>query len=300
MERDDQVDLQVALAELEDPGALKRTDEHLASQSPNHEALFAIALGARTIAQLGAAEPPPTKLTDEDYGEAIELHFPPAGTERTPAHALEPFEIKAYAPRAFHGLRTHFGVSEAEYMEALGGGALLAEQYTNTKPGELFAFTANYRFLVRTLSKSQAHFLARELGSYVSHQRAHRLSLLARFFGLYRVQRQGAPSPMYAVVMGNVFPAERPLHERYDLRGPTLSPSSPSSAARSSDESAAMEHAAGGLARSLHLGEYKREMLLEQVRRAPRRSRRASPPRPVRVRTLPQGWLTPARPVGRD
>ncbi|KAJ1621079.1 hypothetical protein T492DRAFT_368099 [Pavlovales sp. CCMP2436] len=60
--------------------------------------------------------------------------------------------------------------------------------------------------------------------------------------------------------MGNVFSPERPLHERFDLLGPHSSPLPPSA-----DLSSSAEHAAQGLKRTLHLGGYKRAMLLEQV-----------------------------------
>mgnify|MGYP002054485554 CR=1 FL=1 len=59
------------------------------------------------------------------------------------------------------------------------------------------------------------------LPPYHQHLMSHRFTLLCRFFGLHRVQQRSG-KVVYFVVMGNVFPIDRPVHERSDLQGSTL------------------------------------------------------------------------------
>lgn len=43
-------------------------------------------------------------------------------------------------------------------------------------------------------------------------------SLLTRFFGLHRVKTSLNPRKIYFVVMGNIFPPNKDIHEIYDLK----------------------------------------------------------------------------------
>ena len=43
-------------------------------------------------------------------------------------------------------------------------------------------------------------------------------SLLTRFFGLHRVKTSLNPRRIYFVVMGNIFPPNKDIHEIYDLK----------------------------------------------------------------------------------
>jgi hypothetical protein len=43
-------------------------------------------------------------------------------------------------------------------------------------------------------------------------------SLLTRFFGLHRVKTACNPRRIYFVVMGNIFPPNKDIHEIYDLK----------------------------------------------------------------------------------
>ena len=58
------------------------------------------------------------------------------------------------------------------------------------------------------------------LPQYHSHLMLNRYTLLSRIFGLHRVQMRSGRR-VFFVVMGNVFPIDRPVHERYDLKGST-------------------------------------------------------------------------------
>jgi 1-phosphatidylinositol-4-phosphate 5-kinase len=46
-------------------------------------------------------------------------------------------------------------------------------------------------------------------------------TLLCRIFGLHRVKLPGKKK-IHFVVMGNVFPSSKDIHEKYDLKGSTV------------------------------------------------------------------------------
>ena len=103
------------------------------------------------------------------------------------------------------------------------------------------------------------------LPQYHAHLAAHRYTLLCRFFGLHRVTPRSGKH-VYFVVMGNVFPIDRPVHERYDLKGSTLG-----------RETTSAERLEPGVVckdvdwikkgRRLHLGADKKRRLLAQVQK---------------------------------
>jgi hypothetical protein len=59
------------------------------------------------------------------------------------------------------------------------------------------------------------------LPPYHQHLMSHRFTLLCRFFGLHRVQQRSG-KVVYFVVMGNIFPIDKPVHERFDLKARDL------------------------------------------------------------------------------
>ena len=104
-------------------------------------------------------------------------------------------------------------------MLSIASEYVLVEMFTNSKSGSFFFYSADCRFILKTCSKREAAFLIM-LPNYHAHLMENRFTLLCRFFGLHRVTPRRAS--VYFVVMGNVFPIDRPVHERYDLKGSTL------------------------------------------------------------------------------
>lgn len=95
-----------------------------------------------------------------------------------------------------------------------------------------------------------------------------RYTLLCRFFGLHRVHLPGSAlgRKVYFVVMGNVFPIDRPIHERYDLKGSTRG--RVTTEVEKEDPNVVLKDLdwirAG---RKLHLGEDKKRRLLAQIKK---------------------------------
>ncbi|CAG8832453.1 14293_t:CDS:2, partial [Racocetra persica] len=53
------------------------------------------------------------------------------------------------------------------------------------------------------------------------HVKANPDTLLSRFYGLHRVKLPRGPK-IHFVVMNNIFPPHRDIHEIYDLKGSTV------------------------------------------------------------------------------
>ncbi len=101
---------------------------------------------------------------------------------------------------------------------SLTGKYVLSEVYSPGKSGSLFYYSQDYRFIIKTIRPSEHSFLLRILQHYHRHLRENPASLLVKFYGLHRVQLAGVGKKIYFVVMGNIFPPNRPLRSIYDLK----------------------------------------------------------------------------------
>jgi len=161
--------------------------------------------------------------SSEFFNSPSVLRFPTEGSSHTIPHATGPFKFKDYCPHAFRCLRQHFGIDPADYMVSLcntqkDGENALRELPTPGKSGSLFLFSSDMQFILKTVPKREAKLLRYILPSYFEHVLANENTLLPRFFGLHRVKPHKGRQVRF-VVMGNVFPTTRKIHERFDLKG---------------------------------------------------------------------------------
>ncbi|OEH78100.1 phosphatidylinositol-4-phosphate 5- phosphatidylinositol-4-phosphate 5-kinase [Cyclospora cayetanensis] len=149
-----------------------------------------------------------------------------------------------YAPMVFRRLREMFKIDKTMYIHSigpeqvvsnllLGSLASLSELVSEGKSGALFYYTADGKFIIKTVSRESARGLRRLLPDYLEHFVKNPESLLSRFLGLHAVKhtfpRQGRLSSAanrmrhktYFLVMENLFHTPVPIHRRYDLKGST-------------------------------------------------------------------------------
>lgn len=96
----------------------------------------------------------------------------------------------------------------------------LEERFSEGASGSLFFFTADMKFIVKTITKSELNTLKSIFESYFKHLLRHRTkSLVTRFYGLYAIELYS--SLQFFVIMENIFwnPENIPVHIRYDLKG---------------------------------------------------------------------------------
>lgn len=188
------------------------------------------------------------------------------GNELTPSARYD-FKFKDYAPWIFRDLRDeHFHLDPADYLLSLTAKYILSELGSPGKSGSFFYFSRDYRFIIKTISHSEHKFLRSILKDYHTHVKTNPHTLLSRFYGLHRVKLPRGRK-IHFVIMNNLFPPHRDIHETYDLKG--------SAYGREYDEEKAKKNPKAVLkdinwvnrGRTLELGPEKRALLSEQLRR---------------------------------
>jgi len=136
----------------------------------------------------------------------------------TPEKGL--YKFKDYAPKVFRNLRFFFGVDDKAYLQSIQQDGLheISTAETGSKSGQKFLISADGRYFMKTITKSECKFFRKILPQYYTHMKDSRNTLLCRFFGLHRIK----PGKLHLLVMCNIFDTERVVHDRYDLKGSTV------------------------------------------------------------------------------
>lgn len=92
------------------------------------------------------------------------------------------------------------------------------------KSGNFFFFTFDNKYLIKTMTDGDVENLLEILDKYIAHLEENPDSLLARYYGMFRVKTPFF-SPQYFVLMKNVSQFQDPSKELYkfDLKGSTYS-----------------------------------------------------------------------------
>ncbi|PWN27734.1 SAICAR synthase-like protein [Jaminaea rosea] len=169
-------------------------------------------------------------LRDEDYQAKHKFTFDIIGNELTPSAKYD-FKFKDYAPWVFRELREYFYLDPADYLLSLTAKYILSELGSPGKSGSFFYFSRDYRFIIKTIRHSEHKFLRRILKDYHEHVKANPHTLLSRFYGLHRVKLPHGRK-IHFVIMNNLFPPHRDVHETYDLKGSSYGREYPEEKAR--------------------------------------------------------------------
>ena len=102
-------------------------------------------------------------LTSKDFRTIYRQDFPKEGSSVTQAHSSDYFEFTDHAPLAFRQLREHFGVSPEDYMISICGDSSLRELGTPGKSGAVFYLTEDGKYMIKTVSRKESHFLCAPL-----------------------------------------------------------------------------------------------------------------------------------------
>ncbi|KAJ7661243.1 hypothetical protein B0H17DRAFT_1171704 [Mycena rosella] len=185
-------------------------------------------------------------LTDEDFTVQHKFSF---DMHLTPSAKYD-FKFKDYAL----------------WLLSLTSKYILSELGSPGKSGSYFS--RDYRFIIKTIRHSEHKFLLSILKDYHNHNHVKNNphTLLSRFYGLHRVKlRRG--HKIHFVIMNNLFPPHRDVHETFDLKGSTVEREYPKAKAATSPR-AMLKHLNWiNRGKMLELGPEKRALLTEQLRR---------------------------------
>ena len=132
-----------------------------------------------------------------------------------------------YAPIVFSYLRKNvYGITDREYYESIlpGGGDPskisldLCAKFSEGRSGAFFFFTKDMKYLIKTLTKSEAQLLLDTLQRYVMYMKDNPKTYLSKYFGLHSIKLYG--HDIYFVVNKNIFSAlDQKPDETYDIKG---------------------------------------------------------------------------------
>jgi 1-phosphatidylinositol-4-phosphate 5-kinase len=188
------------------------------------------------------------------------------GNELTPSARYD-FKFKDYAPWVFRELREDsFHLDPADYLLSLTAQYILSELGSPGKSGSFFYFSRDYRFIIKTIRRAEHKFLRSILKRYHSHVRTNPHTLLSRFYGLHRVKLPRG-NKIHFVIMNNLFPAHKDIHETYDLKGSTVGRLYPEERARENPRAVLKDLNWIDRHKELELGPEKQALFTEQLRR---------------------------------
>lgn len=131
------------------------------------------------------------------------------------------FKFKDYAPWVFRHLRAKFKLDPADYLMSLTSKYILSELGSPGKSGSFFYFSRDYKYIIKTIHHAEHKLLRKILPEYYKHVEKNPNTLISQFYGLHRV-KMAYGRKIHFVVMNNLFPPHRDIHETFDLKGSTI------------------------------------------------------------------------------
>ena len=159
-------------------------------------------------------------LTDADFDARHKFSFDITGNELTPSAKYD-FKFKDYAPWVFRHLRSKFKLDPADYLISLTSKYILSELGSPGKSGSFFYFSRDYKYIIKTIHHAEHKLLRKILREYYAHVKQNPNTLISQFYGLHRVKIPYGKK-IHFVVMNNLFPAHRDIHQTFDLKGSTV------------------------------------------------------------------------------
>ncbi|GAA5977881.1 hypothetical protein JCM11641_006098 [Rhodosporidiobolus odoratus] len=204
-------------------------------------------------------------LTDADYTARHKFSFDIVGNELTPSVKYD-FKFKDYAPWIFRELREYFYLDPSDYLISLTAKYILSELGSPGKSGSFFYFSRDYRFIIKTIRHTEHKFLRSILKDYHEYVKKNPHTLISRFYGLHRVKLPHGKK-IHFVIMNNLFPPHRDIHETYDLKGSAIGRLYPEDKAAQNPHAVLKDLNWVTRHRQLALGPEKKALFEEQLRR---------------------------------
>ncbi len=98
---------------------------------------------------------------------------------------------------------------------------ILSELGSPGKSGSFFYFSRDYKYIIKTIHHAEHKLLRKILRDYYAHIDKYPNTLLSQFYGLHRVKIPYGRK-IHFVVMNNLFPPHRDIHQMFDLKGSTI------------------------------------------------------------------------------
>ncbi|KAM0677993.1 hypothetical protein BDAP_000133 [Binucleata daphniae] len=123
--------------------------------------------------------------------------------------------FKNYMSVKFEEIRNACNIKENEFMNSFKIEYFLKKSHVGKK--SLIFYTANFRFVVKTIRKREKDVLVSILDNYVKYVKKGD-TILSKIYGCYRI-KSTFYGVFYVIVMDCVFNSPNMMHEIYDLKG---------------------------------------------------------------------------------
>ncbi|KAK4053232.1 Phosphatidylinositol-4-phosphate 5-kinase [Microbotryomycetes sp. JL221] len=250
--------------DMREPGAGVLVGNLIGQDHANYVLMYNMLTGIRIGVSRCEAKPK-REITDADYTARHKFSFDIVGNELTPSVKYD-FKFKDYAPWVFRELREYFYLDPSDYLVSLTAKYILSELGSPGKSGSFFYFSRDYRFIIKTIRHSEHKFLRSILKQYHQHVKNNPHTLLSRFYGLHRVKLPRGRK-IHFVIMNNLFPPHRDIHETYDLKGSAIGRMYPEDKAKDNPRAILKDLNFIERDRFFKLGPTKKALFEEQLRR---------------------------------
>lgn len=120
-----------------------------------------------------------------------------------------------YNAASFKDIRRGFGIKETLYRKSFLSTCHERIQ-SGGSSGAFMFYTADYSYLVKSVTRSERAVLLRMLPAYIKYMKRHPGSHLTRFYGCHSIEMYGQDFSF--VVMGNAI-GRVSMHQFYDIKG---------------------------------------------------------------------------------
>lgn len=142
-------------------------------------------------------------------------------------------KFKDYMPYVFQNIRRRYGITHESYLASLGVNTfkkgffenlyLMVSQQSSGKSGSFFFYSADQKYLIKTIRRVEFELLQNFLKHYHDHFNRFPKTLINRFFGLHELKCYNKDDvvnfDIFVIVMNNVLEAGAADIVRYDLKG---------------------------------------------------------------------------------
>jgi len=156
-------------------------------------------------------------LTHEDFTAKHKIALDVNNNELMPSSEYY-YKFKDYAPMVFRSIREICKIDTTDYLMSLTDKYVLSELGSPGKSGSFFYYSQDYRFIIKTVHHSEHKYLLKILKNYYEHIKNNPDTLICKIYGLHRVKIPYGKK-IHFIVMANVFPPDKDIHVKYDLKG---------------------------------------------------------------------------------
>ena len=216
--------------QLEDEDDLPEDRELIDFGHESFDIVFNIMLGIKRSIDC-IFHSPFNQIQESDYTAEYAYKNEWYSARESQSHTFKFIDI---APKVFEDIRVKDGISNSEYIDALGPNYVFSFVWTNNlrsftqlvssgKSGALFYYTPDGKFMLKTIAKPEYDKLFSTLEGYHKHLIANPDSLMTRYYGLHKIRYtlNDQKHEQYIIIMNNMFRNLTP-DIKYDLKGSTV------------------------------------------------------------------------------